>query len=83
MTAQLKILLEWLINKVGHFSTGFTIAFLFTLTLGKLAGLGAGTSAGIGKELYDKYRGYKFDWWDLGADIAGVILGVWIVIKFG
>ena len=36
-------------------------------------------SAGIAKEVYDSYqKDNYFDWWDIVADLVGIIIGSWI-----
>jgi hypothetical protein len=68
-------------DKFWHFLGCFILSAFFTSWLGLIAGLILGITLGIGKELWDKWSGKKFDLWDLGADILGTILGVLIVVK--
>ena len=69
-------------DKIWHFLIWFMIGAWLTLWLGWIAGLITGIAIGVLKEWWDKYRGGKFDLYDLGADILGTVLGVWLVIRF-
>jgi len=70
-------------DKIWHFLGWLFIGLFVTVIFGWIAGLTAGITIGVLKECWDKYRGGKFDLWDLGADVLGTVLGVWIVTKFG
>lgn len=43
-------------------------------------GVGAAVAAGVGKELYDLHDYGLFSWWDIAADIAGVLASVPIIL---
>ncbi len=75
-------------DKIFHMTTCFLILMSVTAislhSHGKLAAilLGAGISlfAGVAKELFDKWRGEKFDWVDVLADVAGIAIGIMICL---
>jgi hypothetical protein len=79
----IKTILSWLLNKFWHFLTCLILSAFFTLILGWITAFFIVISLGIGKECWDKWRGNIFDVWDLGADILGTIIGVWLMVKFG
>lgn len=45
-----------------------------------VAALGTGLGAGLGKEFGDSSSGGTWDWWDVLADVGGVLLVVIILI---
>lgn len=61
-------------DKLKHFGACFGIALTFGL-ISPLLGACVAAAAGIGKEVYDKCRGGKFDLWDIAADAAGTLCG--------
>lgn len=44
------------------------------------AGVGTGLGAGLGKEFGDSASGGDFDWYDVLADVIGVVLGVALLV---
>lgn len=68
-------------DKILHFS----ISLCLTVTLGWIVGIPAGAAItlviGIGKEVYDKKTpANHFCFGDLAADLAGITLGVGILL---
>lgn len=63
-------------DKITH----ATICYAITLTIGLFidwwVGVCVALMVGLGKELYDKYKGNKFDWHDMLADVVGGVVGV-------
>jgi len=70
-------------DKLWHFLSCLILSAFFTLSLGWIAGLISGITAGAIKEIWDEFRYGKFDLYDFCADVLGTVLGVWIVTKFG
>lgn len=42
--------------------------------------IGAAVAAGVGKELYDLHDYGLFSWWDIAADLAGVLASIPIIL---
>ena len=42
--------------------------------------IGTAIATGVGKELYDLHDYGLFSWWDIAADIAGVLASVPIIL---
>lgn len=66
-------------DKLGH----FLILLFFTLVImffDPYVAIASGSSLSIGKELYDYIRKGKFSLMDLAADLAGMLLALWVYI---
>lgn len=65
-------------DKLLHFLCCFGIALVFFPIIGWWS-IGTAVATGVGKELYD-YKDYGlFSWWDIAADLAGVVVAVLII----
>lgn len=62
-------------DKLKHFAACLVIALIIGL-INPLLGAAVAMAIGIGKEIYDRSRGGKFDLYDLLADAAGVGLAM-------
>lgn len=67
-------------DKIEHFivSAGLVIigAYLKNIAFGVAIAL----VFGVLKEAWDATKpNNKWDWWDIGADLCGIILGVWLL----
>ena len=65
-------------DKTLHFIAGAIIAAPVAYTLGPLAGLAAGSLAGLAKEVRDQIAYGGFDVADLFATVAGAAVGAGI-----
>lgn len=66
-------------DKGCHFIAGLFIATAVSLIVGPGAGIVSGVTAGIGKELYDKFiRKTLFSFFDMFATIVGSVVGVFV-----
>jgi hypothetical protein len=66
-------------DKALHFIAGTVIAAPVAYAFGPLAGLAAGSIAGLAKEVLDQIRYGGFDVADLVVTIAGAAVGAGIV----
>lgn len=60
----------------------FFVCFGITLLLYPLIGwwsIGTAVATGVGKELYDWKDYGNFSWWDIAADLAGVVIAALII----
>ena len=75
------------LDKVAHFVVSLILTILFAIavksvnedTAGYLCGILAGIVTmciGVGKEIWDKFRGTGFDLMDLVADFGGCVVAV-------
>ena len=66
-------------DKLLHFLCCCGIALVLYPLIGWLS-IGAAVAAGVGKELYDLHDYGLFSWWDIAADLAGVLASVPIIL---
>lgn len=68
--ASIVITIAWLLD---HFAPGYH-------TQAVQVGVICSVAWAVAKEEYDSRQpGNKFDWWDILADTAGIILAVWVL----
>ena len=67
------------VDKLLHFSFSALIVLGFGLTLGIIPGIIIGVIAGLAKETYD-IKGTGWDWKDIYADSAGILLAILLLI---
>ena len=65
-------------DKILHFSVCFLITFLLYPLIGWWS-IGTAVATGVGKELYDWKDYGLFSWWDIVADLTGVVVAVLII----
>lgn len=73
------------VDKVAHFGVCFAITVILSAfinkPLGPVVGMLVAFALGLGKEIYDKVRGGKFELGDLVADFLGLaIAGICVTI---
>ena len=66
-------------DKLLHFLCSCGIALVLYPIIGWWS-IGAAVAAGVGKELYDLHDYGLFSWWDIAADLAGVLASVPIIL---
>jgi len=66
-------------DKILHFIAGGVVAAPVAVAFGPLAGLAAGSIAGLTKEVLDQARYGGFDMADLLATISGAAVGAGII----
>ena len=66
-------------DKLLHFLCCCGIALVLYPIIGWWS-IGAAVAAGVGKELYDLHDYGLFSWWDIAADLAGVLASVPIIL---
>lgn len=64
------------IDKILHLLMCYVIVFTFMSFGHPFIGLIVALVLGIGKEIYDKISSNKWDWYDLLADLSGMVLGI-------
>lgn len=84
-----KTLREYLsVDHVAHFGVCYFITTLIAGILAKypiwaiIVGAAMSMIAGLGKVIYDKSKGGKFDLWDLWFDFLGVLFAINTVMMF-
>jgi len=66
-----------MIDKYKHFVVSFAIVFVLKLVLTLTMAIAITLLIGVLKEVYDYYfKTTGFDWYDILADITGIIVGV-------
>lgn len=68
-------------DKLLHFLCCFGIALVLYPLIGWWS-IGTAVASGVWKELYDLHDYGLFSWWDIVADILGVLAGVGIILIF-
>ena len=66
-------------DKLLHFLCCFGICLLLYPLIGWWS-IGTAIATGVGKELYDLHDYGLFSWWDIAADLAGVLASVPIIL---
>ena len=66
-------------DKLLHFLCCFGIVLVLYPIIGWWS-IGTAVATGVGKELYDLHDYGLFSWWDIVADIAGVLASVPIIL---
>lgn len=66
-------------DKLLHFLCCFGIALVLYPIIGWWS-IGTALATGVGKELYDLHDYGLFSWWDIVADLAGVLASVPIIL---
>lgn len=68
-------------DKQQHLALSFALVVVFFLLFDSLLGAAAGTIAlGLGKEVWDKYHGSGFCWFDMLANVLGTAAGIAIIV---
>lgn len=73
------IIAKWLcenIDKVLHAIVSMVITILLSIFLPLWFSALLVLILGFAKECIDKYYGEKYDWWDILADIIGILIGI-------
>lgn len=66
-------------DKLLHFSVCLGICLLLYPLIGWWS-IGTALATGVGKELYDLHDYGLFSWWDIVADLAGVLASIPIIL---
>jgi hypothetical protein len=66
------------LDKLLHFLAGFFITTVLLAFTPDWVAVGAAVLAGVGKEVYDVYKGGKFDLADLACTFAGGFGAWWV-----